>query len=180
MVDGGIRKMNYNHQPVYLESDYGYLEWHPKALTFPATELYGDLLLRYYFKNFIAPIGTYQQFGFGIASGTIDKSVTQFDGSYYDYSLGGYVAVIKVEDVTPVKIKRLSYGLGIMRTLAGNIYLNFETNVHFAIEHPEKYYRKEMANINGLNESNYDQAVLNLNFSSYQRFDIKLGIGVLL
>lgn len=185
----GFRSMNYyaqsfsyevsNDDPDYSDYQYTFI---PDDFELRGKETSWDFGFRKYFEGYVAPVGVYQQFTFGQSTGRFDKAENTIKGTSLDYSDNKTDIKIKVADGLKVSSVRASYGLGIKRPLSNLIYFCFESNFHLPLtklDHIkrsvwESEYQKEIS------LSNYDEALLNLNFASYRMFDVKFGLGIML
>jgi hypothetical protein len=182
LADVGLRRLKYRHQSVEFRDDHTDDAWQADALSDIVNETSAEIGLRYYFKEFVAPVGIYHQATFGVLNVALDKKISEFSGHYYDFA-GRPTAtrMIPVGDVQELKVKRLNYGIGVKKILTGNVYLNLETNIHFIFGAPSRYYRKSSFEpYSNVPVDEYGQYYQNYSFSTFKRFDIKFGIGLLL
>lgn len=106
-----------------------------------------EINFRYNLKKFIAPIGTYFNFGFGMYRSKLDKPSVINGGYYYEYFDYGYnpkYQLIQSKDLKNevLNMKRISLGLHVKRIFTRSFYydLGVETSVLFGKQYKQVHY----------------------------------------
>lgn len=153
----GFRKLEY-----FSATD----TWTSINYVYDAYEFSGDIGLRHYFGNSIAPVGGFHQFTIGGVAGRISN---QF------------------EDPIPVSVYHFSYGLGAKRILFRNVFFQTEFNLNFNVASSSDFAIKAGTRAIDPYLSYYtdyihlaSEIITAQNLVAYNRYNLKFGIGMVL
>jgi hypothetical protein len=136
-------------------------------------ENYFDFGFRRFFKQYVSPVGFYQQFMFGLVKlefADDSKDIALRSVATYAYEESTYN--ISFKDATPVSFYRFTYGLGMKQMLGKSIFITVEGNIHFEFG----------AEYDDVATSTYStkvflNSVLKQNHKYHRVFDGKIGLG---
>jgi len=174
--DYSITRVNYSSSRE-LPDGYSYTKsysaFEEKYLA--SQETYWMIAIRKYFKNQIAPVGMYYQFGYTSGSSRFkDENLSltaNYEGYYSSYSIPGREK-LTIRYTGEAKLSYFSFGMGIKRPIVKYLYGRAECNVQFPL--------------NGWNIQNYNRGESIDSFLDYHLIkglethnfiDIRLGVG---
>ncbi|MFM9986213.1 MAG: hypothetical protein ACKVOK_13325 [Flavobacteriales bacterium] len=154
LANFGVRKLDY----FFAVGDYTDTQY-----VYDALELSADIGIRHYFKHFVAPVGTYHQVTFGGVQGNLLDTE---------------------EKGEPVTIYRLSYGIGLKKIIDGRVFFQTEFDINFKVGSTSEY-TENLLDADGVDPSDGTGAkrheiFVAQNLSSYKRYNLKFGIGIIL
>lgn len=170
----GVRTMTYRYF-TFHDANYNYYE--SKVPTFIANEVMIDFGFRHYFKDHIAPTGSYHQLTIGQSTASVaDKSKEiKFRTDGYDFFEDE--ATVYQEQI---QVTRFSYGIGTKKIITNGFFCSVDFDIHFTLSAPEKYYRPKGDSSYQVPVEDYSLACLTQNFSTYKRYTLLFGLGILL
>lgn len=152
-----IRIDSYNTYSAILKNNYMYCK----------LRMY-EFNIKFFAKNFIAPVGIYHQFGIAAVKyqGNMpgDSIITESLQSYNPYSQS-----IKL-DANPYSCVKLSYHVGYVRPINDIISLNFAFGANFFTGGDSPKFQ------NTVTANNYPLAVMNRNLRRHNLLEFKIGL----
>jgi hypothetical protein len=152
-----IRVDSYNTYAAILKNDYMYCK----------LRMY-EFNIKFFAKNFIAPVGIYHQFGIAAVKyqGNMpgDSIITESLQSYNPYTQS-----IKL-DANPYSCVKLSYHVGYLRPINDVISLNFGFGVNFFRGGDSPRFQSTIT------ASNFPLAVMNQSLRRHNLFEFKIGL----
>jgi hypothetical protein len=170
-ADVGIRKST-----IFLSEYQHYPSFIPNELSARGLFFNTDIGFRYYFRDFVSPIGFYHQLSLGFIQMKYDKGERVIKGVDNFQGIAKEEVAPKIDDAE-IKLGRLSYGIGLKKILFRSVYFQSDLLVHF---YSKKLYTSILSSRpDGKTLDGYDLGMLIVNFNSIKRFDLKMGIGLM-
>jgi hypothetical protein len=169
-TDAGLRTLDYA-----LTQDFSYdgdidISFTPLQASLKALEISGDAGLRYYFKEFVAPIGIFHEFSAGFVMARFRENNAIIAGTHYTWQEGYMPMTVSIGSAR-FTVPRISYGLGMKRIINHTIFFIIDGHIHVPL-----YKRGSLFNSADIS---YAERMLRKN-SIYNAFwDTRFGVGIL-
>lgn len=175
---------------LYKEDSWGNLEpvqFNPIEKFVKAKEQVFQLYYRYYYQDYIAPVGNFMQFGIGYLTANYHSDVKAIvgDNSYGDNYFGFEERVVNripVTDVPDRKYLRFTYGFGMKRILFENVFISTACNLNLLVGSGNDFTRKDigMGDFEAEKvEHYYKNEVLLLGVGGAGWLEFNIGIGMI-